>query len=300
MDIDIAVRLAAFNWLNEQKLFHGDVLPRNILEKGFIFDDERIPLVSPQGIFKPKKLKMVLSITTTPEGPYDDSFSEDGFLVYKYRGMNPNFWDNVALRNTFKQNRPLIYFHGIVPGQYLAVWPVYIIEDDPKNLLFKVAVDDIQNMNLDLKDEPSVSENTNERRAYITRSVKQRLHQRRFRERVLAAYRNSCSLCRLRHRELLDAAHIIPDTEPDSKPVIRNGIALCKLHHAAFDKFILGITPDYVIHIRRDVLDEDDGPILLHGLKGLHNSQIILPSSKLDWPKQEYLERRYQKFRKAV
>lgn len=175
MDVDIAVRLAAFNWLSDQKLFHGDVLPRNILEKGFIFDDERIPLVSPQGIFKPKKLKMVLSITTTPEGPYDDSFSEDGFLIYKYRGTNPNFWDNVALRNTFKHNRPLIYFHGIVPGQYLAVWPVYIIEDDPKNFLFKVAVDDIQNINLGLEDEPSVSETTNERRAYITLSVKQRL-----------------------------------------------------------------------------------------------------------------------------
>lgn len=299
MDVDITVRLAAFNWLRDQVRFHGDVLPRAILEKGFKFDDERIPLVSPQGIYKPKKLNLVLSITTTPEGPYDDSFSDDGFLVYKYRGTNPDFWDNVALRNTFNQNRPLIYFHGIVPGQYLAVWPVYIIDDDPKNLLFKVAVDDMQNVNSNLSSEPYISESDNARRAYITCSIKQRLHQRGFRERVLAAYKNSCSLCRLRHRELLDAAHIIPDTEPDSKPVINNGIALCKLHHAAFDKFILGVTPDYIIHVRRDVLDEEDGPMLLHGLKELHNSHIVLPSSKAHWPKQEYLERRYLRFREA-
>ena len=62
---------------------------------------------------------------------------------------------------------------------------------------------------------------------------------------------------------------------------------------------ILGINPDYIIQVRRDVLDEDDGPMLLHGLKGLHNSHIVLPSSKVNWPKQEYLERRYQKFRDA-
>jgi putative restriction endonuclease len=98
----------------------------------------------------------------------------------------------------------------------------------------------------------------------------------------------------------LDAAHIIPDTEPEGVPLINNGIALCKLHHAAFDKFILGITPDYIIHIRRDVLDEEDGPMLLHGLKGLHNSQITLPCSKINWSKQEFLEIRYQKFLEAI
>ena len=148
MDLDISVRLAGFNWLNEQVRYYGDVLPRSILEKGFIYSGERIPLVSPQGIFKPKRLRLVLSITTTPKGPYVDSFSEEGYLVYKYRGTNPDNWDNVALRNTFRRNRPLIYFHGIVPGQYLAVWPVYIIEDDPLNLQFKVAVDDINKINL--------------------------------------------------------------------------------------------------------------------------------------------------------
>lgn len=52
------------------------------------------------------------------------------------------------------------------------------------------------------------------RRKYITSSVRNRLHQRGFRERVLSAYKEQCALCRLRHRELLDAAHIIPDNEP--------------------------------------------------------------------------------------
>jgi hypothetical protein len=58
---------------------------------------------------------------------------------------------------------------------------------------------------------------------------------------VLRAYRDCCAVCRLRHEELLDAAHILPDGHPRGEPVVRNGLALCKLHHAAFDRHILGI-----------------------------------------------------------
>lgn len=102
------------------------------------------------------------------------------------------------------------------------------------------------------------------------------------------------------HLELLDAAHIIPDSQPEGEPIIRNGIALCKLHHAAFDSFIIGITPDYSIEVRRDVLEEEDGPMLQHGLKLLHSQKIILPASKSNWPDQELLEQRYQRFKEVI
>ena len=83
-------------------------------------------------------------------------------------------------------------------------------------------------------------------------------------------------------------------------PTVDNGIALCKLHHAAFDSFILGINPDYVIEVRGDVLEEKDGPMLQHGLKDLHKSKIILPSSQNLWPNREFINIRYQKFMKAI
>ena len=74
-DIDQRVRIAAFNWLDEQVGIHGDVLLRSILAQGFEFEGQRVPLVAPQGIFKLKLLpQFPLSIATTPEGPYDDSF----------------------------------------------------------------------------------------------------------------------------------------------------------------------------------------------------------------------------------
>lgn len=54
-------------------------------------------------------------------------------------------------------------------------------------------------------------------------------------------------------------------------------MALCKLHHAAFDSFILGVTPDYVIQVRGDILCEEDGPILQHGLQRLEGLKINSP-----------------------
>ena len=63
--------------------------------------------------------------------------------------------------------------------------------------------------------------------------VRRRIHQRAFRERVLVAYGGKCAFCTLGYRELLDAAHIIPDSELRGEPVVSNGMSLCRLHHAA-------------------------------------------------------------------
>ena len=57
------------------------------------------------------------------------------------------------------------------------------------------------------------------------------------------------------HRLLLDAAHIVPDGEPCGDPRVPNGLALCKLHHAAFDRLFVGVRPDGVIEVRRDILE---------------------------------------------
>jgi putative restriction endonuclease len=297
MDTDLQVRLAAFSWLSEQVNSHGDVLPRKLLEQGFDFQGQRIPLVGPPGIFKPKILKLPISITTAPNSRYADSYAD--YLKYKYRGADPNHSDNVGLRNVFEHKLPLIYFFGLVPSQYLTIWPVYIIDDSPSDLTFTIAVDDLSAFDIATVNTRQTAEDVLGRRAYITATVKVRLHQRAFREKVLDAYRSQCSFCRLKHRELLDAAHIIPDTFPEGKPIITNGIALCKLHHSAYDSFILGVTPDYIIQVREDVLVEEDGPMLQYGLQGLHKTRLILPSSKNNWPSKDSLAWKFDRFTRA-
>ena len=302
---DIEVRLAAFEFLERKVTENGDVLPRPLLQKGFEFQNTRVPLLGPQGIFKPKIIPEIpLSITTTAKGPYDDSFGEDGFLLYKYRGSNPMHHENIGLRKAMIRKTPLIYFHGVVPGLYLAVWPVFVVSDMPEQLTFRVAADDIDYAtNFLRKSSPADSvryDDDTSRRVYITSVVRQRLHQRGFRERVLSAYRDRCALCRLNHRELLDAAHIIPDSQPGGEPLVKNGIALCKLHHAAFDNYFFGIRPDYIVQVRKDILSESDGPMLLHGLQGLHNTKLSIPRRTCERPSPELLEYRWEKFTEPV
>lgn len=297
---DTSARKAAFDWLTEQVDLHGDVLPRSVLAQGFMYEGNRVPLLGPQGIFKPRILDVPLSITAIPSGPYDDGYSPEGLLLYRYRGADPGHADNVGLREAMTRRLPLVYFHRVVEGKYLAVWPVFIVGDDPAKLTFKVEVDDAGYTKYQPTDDVTPVPAEEARRSYITATVRQRVHQRSFRERVLHAYRDQCALCRLRHEELLDAAHIIPDSEPDGEPVVSNGIALCKLHHAAFDRQFLAVRPDYVIEIRPDILDESDGPMLLHGLKEMHQQRLILPAAKEHRPNPEFLEKRYQRFLASV
>lgn len=295
MSLDQEIRVAAFEWLRGQIQIHGDVLPRTLLQEGFAYRGMRIPLVSPQGIFKPKAMELPLSITTTVNGPYDDVIdNQSEYLYYRYRGNDPDHRDNTGLRQAMEQQVPLIYFFSLTPGRYLAIFPIYIIHDDPSALTFLVSADDealfgsVENV---------VSDSREAVRAYITSSVKRRLHQRGFRERVLAAYRSLCAFCHLKHVELLDAAHIVPDGEPDGVPVTPNGLSLCKIHHSAFDQHIIGVTPDYEIKVRQDILQEIDGPMLRHGIQELHNHRLILPRSRQNWPDRERLDWRYEKFR---
>jgi putative restriction endonuclease len=302
LNTDTKIRLAAFKWLEQQSILFEDVFPRSVLAVGFEFEGIHIPLVSPQGIFRPRQLTYPLSITSTPLGPYDDSIVEDGILFYKYRGTDPGHRDNVGLRKSMTDKIPLIYFLGITPGKYFAIWPVYIINDNPQNLSFSVTVDD--KIVLNKTQEESISkvaeESIDERRRYITASINARLHQKAFRERVIYAYQSQCAFCRLKHQELLDAAHILPDGDPEGLPTINNGISLCKIHHAAFDKLFVGIRPDYIIEVRSDILKESDGPMLLHGLQELQGQMMLRPSASKDWPNCDFLRRRYLLFKKTA
>jgi putative restriction endonuclease len=298
---DRSVRQATFEWLEEQTDLNGYSLERTLLAQGFEYQGERIRLVGPQGIFKPRCLDLPLSITTVAGGPYADSFRPDGLLSYRYRGTDPLHRDNVGLQGCLRQRKPLVYLHGIEAGTYVPTWPVFIVGADDRGLTFTVAVDDALALRqLDaLPMGSSVQVDSEIRRGYITRLARQRIHQQAFRERVLHAYREQCALCRLKHGVLLDAAHIVPDSDPEGEPVTSNGISLCKLHHAAFDKHFLAIRPDYLIEIRRDLLDETDGPMLKHGLQGLHHQAIVVPSREDQKPNRLALEQRYQRFKDA-
>lgn len=269
-------------------------MPWSTLISGFSFAGQQVPLVSMQGIFTPRVCRLPLTLRTAVGGPYADAFSSNGLLLYKYRGADTMHRDNEGLRQAMVERTPLIYLHGHLAGRYHAIWPVYVVGDSPGTLTFTIAADQASSR-LAAPDEVAYDD-PGIRRAYVTAEVRRRLHQQGFRERVLAAYRDRCALCRLRHRELLDASHIAPDSSPEGEPVVSNGLALCKLHHAAFDGLFLTVDPDYRVRIRRDLLEEEDGPMLRHGLQELDGKGIEVPRQALLRPSKELLALRLEKF----
>ncbi len=137
LDLDTRVRVAAFEFLQRQTELYGTELTYERLLRGFQFEGRRVPLIAPQGIFKPAVLaELPLSIATAPPSdrkpaPYDDRLEQNGVLAYRYRGTDPMHRDNVALRLAMLRNTPLAYFFGIVPGRYEAIWPVFVVGDSP-------------------------------------------------------------------------------------------------------------------------------------------------------------------------
>jgi len=301
---DAAVRAAAFAFLRDQSRQYPNAMPWTVLLAGFRHDGRRVPLVSQQGIFKPAVCDVPLSIRTAPvvegrERPYEDELSDDGLLLYRYRGTDRDHVENEGLRRAWHTRTPLVYLYGVAPGWYVPAWPVFIEHDDPGALAFAVSVgrqpDDLSGP-LSLA---SLHTESADVRRYATRTTLVRLHQKAFSARVLRAYGERCAICRLRHRELLDAAHILPDGHPRGRPVVPNGLALCTLHHAAFDRNVLGVTPDLMVEIRLDVLHEEDGPMLRHGLQGFHQSRLLVPRSPVLRPDRDCVAERYEMFRKA-
>ena len=288
-------RASMMTWLNEASAKYGSALSGEML-RNFTFRGQRIALIGQQGIRKPAGFTHPISIRTTftpPNAlpPYHDSIDGGGLETYKYRGSDPDHPENRALRACLNDSVPLVWFVGISSGVYLPYFPVFVVADDPE--LLQVTIAPLEGSAW-LHGESIVEADI--RRSYAVTLAKQRLHQPLFRERVLAAYRSSCTICGLRHRELLDAAHIVPDSDSRGLPIVPNGVSLCKIHHGAYDADLLGITPDYIVQIRDSLLQEHDGPMLLWGLQRMHGKKIDLPRSISSRPDRQLLEIRFEKF----
>jgi putative restriction endonuclease len=267
--------------------------------EGVQFNGQRVPIWNYQkGIHKPEVFGShgaALSIHSSLSSPYDDVRDvEAGNITYKYRGIDPFQLDNVCLRRAMERRLPLIYLVAIDRGVYDVIAPVYVTGDNVDRLEFTLVADQFAYLN-----NTGDAQHAELRREYATRAVLQRLHQQHFRRLVLAAYREQCSICRLRHVALLDAAHILPDSHPQGKPIVSNGLGLCKIHHSAYDANIIGIDPDATVHVREDILREVDGPMLKHGIQAVAGTRILLPRARDSRPNRDFLAERFDRFRAA-
>lgn len=305
MDVDLLMRTAAFQHVRKLCEVHNDLSARE-LKPGFLFQGDRIPLINPQrGIFKPQQMRFLLSIRTVYPRPggkvwYDDQrdvhrqiFEGDETVEYAFMGRNPDAADNRWLREACENHVPIIYFIGISPGHYDAELPAFVTAWDPTSLKVRVAFGELDQEKL------APPETAPERR-YALRAVKQRLHQASFREAVISAYKGRCAISGLPEPLLLDAAHIVADKDEKlGQPVVPNGIPLSKIHHAAFDTHLIGIDPDYRLHVSERLLVQKDGP-MLEALKRLAGGMIHLPDRIRDRPDRDRLAVRFERFKSAT
>jgi putative restriction endonuclease len=289
--VELHLRELIFQRLAEIVAERG-VVKRDELEALQVGNQTRRIIDRSRGIWNPHDLLATLSVISNPEGPYADAHVGESLFAYDYRAGSTD-GDNRKLRSAFELQLPIILLRTIRPGVFVPVFPVYVVADDLANRRFVLALDE----SLRFVGDPLHLKPIE--RAYAERAVKQRLHQPEFRGRVMLAYDQRCSVCTLNHGRLLDAAHIIGDDKPHGIPVVQNGLAMCKIHHAAYDANLLGISPDYSVRINSDLMDEVDGPMLLHGLQEMDGRQLSLPKRRTEHPSKDRLAERFDEFRTA-
>jgi putative restriction endonuclease len=257
----------------------------------FAVDGERRRLIdASRGIWNPRDLNATLSIVSSPTGPYEDRQVDRGFFLYAYRAGSVD-GDNRKLREAIELGVPLILLHKLDVGVYVPIFPVFAIAHDDTARQFMIALDESLRF---IEHPQNLSEPV---KRYAEQITRRRLHRPVFRASVIRAYKTQCAVCRLQHGELLDAAHILPDSEAAGLPLVSNGLSLCKIHHAAYDQNLMGIRPDRVVVINQDLLEETDGPMLKHGLQEMHGTTISLPRRQAEQPSVEALEWRFERFK---
>lgn len=295
---DDDLRASCFASLDVLAARYGDEIPYPAgLAAGFAFRGRRVPFLSTQkGIFRAavQRGPAALSIQTSWKSPYGDAEVDDGYL-YAYRAGSPDQPDNRALRAAFSLQVPIIHFVATRPGYYKPLYPSFVIEDDP--VAARVLVSPGKMLGPLDEREPTVVEDPIERQ-YLFRETRVRVHQARFRARVVPAYGERCAICQLKEARLLDAAHIVGDREEHGEPVISNGLSLCSIHHRAFDHDLVGISPDYDVRVAQRLLDDEDGP-MLELLKEFHRKPIVVPERKPWQPDRLRLAERFERFRTA-
>ena len=127
-----------------------------------------------------------------------------------------------------------------------------------------------------------------------------------FRSAVRTAYRSTCLFCGLRlvsddvRVPGIDAAHIAAWAHYEAD-VVSNGLCLCKLHHWAFDQYLLALrldaTAGYSIVVTKlayEAFKGDDA--VLRSLEAVAGPIAVnrLPANPDDWPRAQFINQLYE------
>lgn len=270
------------------------------------------------GIYKPAWSDYALCVKMTPGSQYSQKdevvFLEDGrwLMDYSPRSGGLDISDNRALVKCRDERLPVAVIQQVATKKQGTAYKILglgiITNYDPQRDVFIVESADLAALALVsgvLPDETRryevqlYAQLTNEFRPFhqVADAVYQVSASKRdeaFRELLLDEYDYACAVCNRKFRlgDLYEAqaAHIIPKRLNGTDDP-RNGLALCRSHHWAFDAGLWTLTPEYEVLIspvaqkaerRNFELVELDGRSLREPLR-----DVMVPHPKaVDWHKQ--------------
>ena len=308
---DHVLRTKAFASVSQLGREHGLFAEREF-KIGFSHDGHRMRLCHTQmGIYKPPLMRYLLSIRSVIPKSNDRLYSDQKTIQYQiyeshqavdydFMGTDPSANANQLLWEAYKYETPIIYFFGVARTLYQALYPAYIIDWDAKKLRCRVA------FGFPGLDKPKKPIDASQRR-YTMHMVQKQLHKTKFRLEVLKAYRNRCAMTGLQINRLLSAAKIVHrDDEKLGTTCIPNGLPLSSLHLSAFDANIIGVDPDYLIHVSKRKLEElkmkgfDGEKQVIDSLKALGKQKIQLPKNEAHKPSRDLLAMRFEQYKNVV
>lgn len=301
---ELDAHLAMMRWFEDRRLEGRELVPFAELDRGFHWHGHTIKLIArSQGIWKPAGFEAALTFKTAAPrsgrpAPYEDRVGEDGILRYKMAPTRDKEWSNRAMMIAAERRYPLAWLVGTKPADtlfYYARFPAYIKDVDPRSREFLIFIGDTADSTTSL----DVTTPVPIEKRYASRWTKARLHQHDFREQVISAYDISCAVCDLPHAQLIEGAHITPDSDASGAPEVSNGIALCRVHHTAYDRNLLGIDDQLRVHIadravmremttHRPALSPFEGRRLMH-----------IPSRRILQPDDARLHARFHEFEES-
>lgn len=141
--------------------------------------------------------------------------------------------------------------------------------------------------------EKEINESFPATRQWAVTSTRRALRALDFSDRIMTAYSNRCAMCGVQLR-LLDGAHILPVADPESTDETANGIALCALHHRAYDRGIVTFDVKNAIHVSDLRIGELKEAELHGGLEEFQKAllkEIQLPPKKEERPKAAFVKK---------
>ncbi len=264
-----------------------------------------------RGIHRPKGSRYALWVRQTRQGPYPDEdpvVHSDGSWTYRYapegRGgiSQLDLPTNQGLLNCEADGVPV----GVLrekPGygrvRSYEVLGLAFVKWDGSHFVF-------QGEPMDWEAPPvvgAVPPPFEPREPLVVSEVTRAIRNRRFAWAVRQVYHEKCSLCELGFRlggrtVGIEAAHLIPFEDGGNSHDVRNGVALCRNHHALFDEFAWAFDEDLRVHVAAD--KQFRVSATLNHILGMEGERLRnLPDRAEDQPAQEAIRDRLERFEKA-